>query len=175
MHIPSVYFHKLLMHHQQVANHTLNVVYITSIMVQEMDLYSCEYQALPTAALLHDIAKTEWQTNWFYLPKKMIPQKEWEVMQRHPEISADIAYKMGASEIVCNLIRNHHTKTNSVADAILRAADIYVACREARPYRCRPLTPKEALAEVQKSVPNLVSRALVDALNKNKEVIPYAN
>lgn len=175
MHIPSQQIYKLITRCQPVAEHTINVAFLTSAIIQEiphMELYSDEYRALPYAALLHDIAKVNWRAEWFYLPRYKIPEREWVIMQMHPQFSAQIARELGADDSICSLIENHHNKIDTIADSILRAADIYAACREERPYRRTALTPEESLSEVRKSVPIVVSDALIRVLNKdNKEVM----
>lgn len=131
---------------------------------------------LQDAAMLHDYGKV-------LIPEKVYGKKgsltpeEKEVMKLHSELGYELLKAQGVRESVCKLVKYHHQKPDGtgypefdndfeygIASQILAIADKYSALTEKRCYREKDYEPSEALNEIQKDVPGIISQEVFDAL-----------
>ena len=133
--------------------------------------------ALATLALVHDIGKIGVPDRVLLKPGRL-SAKERRLMQRHVEIGYRIARATPELAPVADYILHHHERWDGTGYPaglkgpeiplpcrILAVVDAYDAMTNPRPYRPVPLSPREALDELQRSAgrqfdPELVGKFL---------------
>ncbi|AUS95718.1 hypothetical protein CDQ84_01485 [Clostridium thermosuccinogenes] len=115
---------------------------------------------IKTAAILHDIGKIGIDDSILRKPLPLT-QAEYEEIQRHPVIGAEIIKDVAFLKDVADIIRHHHERYDgkgypdglkgseiSYEASILAIADVFDAMTSKRPYR-EPLSKEAALEEIR--------------------------
>ncbi|MBM3810349.1 MAG: diguanylate cyclase [Acidimicrobiia bacterium] len=114
---------------------------------RRMGLSREELSALRTAAILHDIGKLAVPGHIFSKPARLTPE-EFEKVQIHPAVGAQILEQAGFPAAVCGIVRAHHEKWDGtgypdklagedipIGARIIAAVDSLDALASARPHR----------------------------------------
>ena len=155
--------------------HSENVQLISIDIGRVMGLKEAEIEALEWGGLLHDIGKIGVPDNVLLKPEKL-NREERTLMNRHPVIGANIIAHVARLAPELPIIRHHHEWYNGsgypdrlIGDEIpklarvLHVADAFEAMTHARPYRMRPLSGEQALAELRKYAGVQFDPVIVDA------------
>jgi len=140
-----------------------------------MRLKEAEIEALEWGGLLHDIGKIGVPDS-VLLKQEKLTRDERALMNRHPVIGANIIAHVGKLAPELPIIRHHHEWYNGsgypdrlMGDEIpklarvLHVADAFEAMTAARPYRMRPLSREQAIAELRKFSGVQFDPVIVDA------------
>ena len=140
-----------------------------------MRLEGRELEALEWGGLLHDIGKIGVPDN-VLLKQDKLTKDERALMNRHPVIGANIIANVAKLAPELPIIRHHHEWYNGsgypdrlMGDEIpklarvLHVADAFEAMTAARPYRMRPLSAEQAIAELRKYAGVQFDPVMVDA------------
>ena len=157
------------------SGHSERVQLISVDMGHVMKLKDDEIQALEWGGLLHDIGKIGVPDS-VLLKQDKLTREERTLMNRHPVIGANIIAHVGKLAPELPIIRHHHEWYNGsgypdrlMGDEIpklarvLHVADAFEAMTAARPYRMRPLSPEQAIAELRKFAGVQFDPVMVDA------------
>jgi putative nucleotidyltransferase with HDIG domain len=154
-------------HAKRVADYAVAVA-------DEMGIKRTERIRIEYAALLRDIGKVNIPAS---LLNKSTPldQKEWEEVQRHAELGAEIVQAVPFLSFLSDVILHHHECWDGsgypdglVGDAIPLASRIlavttdYDAITSERPYH-EPRSPKVAVEEIESGKGSRYDPAVVDA------------
>lgn len=145
-------------HDTGVYQHTLGVSGYAAAFGAQIGLGRGDLGRLVRAALLHDIGKSRIPTEILNKPGRLDPE-EWRLMQRHPDIGADLLTAQGGYEAeVIAVVRHHHERLDgtgypgrlagrAIPDLvrIVAICDVFSALTERRSYR-QPSTAAQALA-----------------------------
>lgn len=141
-----------------VYQHTLGVAGHAATFGAQIGLGRADLARLVSSALLHDIGKSRIPTEILNKPGPLNPE-ELRLMQRHPDIGADLLRAQGGFEdAVIDVVRHHHERLDgkgypdrlsgpAISDLvrIVTICDVYSALTERRTYR-QPASAAEALA-----------------------------
>jgi len=140
-------------HSQRVADYAVNIG-------RQLHLSSGEMDVLRYAGQLHDIGKVGITEDILHKPGPL-DADEWTVVKTHPLIGERIIQPLAFLEEVKDVVRNHHERWDGrgypdglsgehtpVLTRILGVADAFDAMVSQRPYRLRPMTADEAVAEL---------------------------
>ena len=157
------------------SHHSERVQIISVDIGQVMRFKDDELQALEWGGLLHDIGKIGVPDN-VLLKQDKLTRDERALMNRHPVIGANIIANVAKLAPELPIIRHHHEWYNGsgypdrlMGDEIpklarvLHVADAFEAMTAARPYRMRPLSPEQAIAELRKYAGVQFDPVMVDA------------
>jgi hypothetical protein len=157
------------------SGHSLRVKDIAIDVGQTLKLSEGEIEALEWGGLLHDIGKIGVPDS-VLLKQDKLTKEERALMNRHPIIGANIIAHVGKLAPELPIIRHHHEWYNGsgypdrlIGDEIpklarvLHVADAFEAMTSARPYRMRPLTREQAIAELRKYAGVQFDPVMVDA------------
>jgi HD-GYP domain-containing protein (c-di-GMP phosphodiesterase class II) len=157
------------------SGHSERVQLISVDMGHVMRLKDDEIQALEWGGLLHDIGKIGVPDS-VLLKQDKLTIDERALMNRHPVIGANIIAHVGKLAPELPIIRHHHEWYNGsgypdrlMGDEIpklarvLHVADAFEAMTAARPYRMRPLSREQAIAELRKYAGVQFDPVMVDA------------
>ena len=160
---------------EYTANHSKRVQQISVDIGREMRLSQPELEALEWGGLLHDVGKIGVR-DAVLLKQDKLTRDERTEMNLHPVIGATIIAPVARLAPELPIIRHHHEWYNGsgypdrlIGDEIpklarvLHVADAFEAMTAARPYRMRPLTTEQALAELRKYSGVQFDPAVVDA------------
>lgn len=127
---------------------------------QKLDCTPQEIQVIEWAALLHDIGKIGVPDEILLKPDKLT-QEEWLIMQKHPEVGAEIVTPIKKLADVVPLIRTHQEKYDGtgypeglrgeeipLGSRILAVVDAYSAMTDDRVYRSG-ISHEEAVEELR--------------------------
>jgi putative nucleotidyltransferase with HDIG domain len=131
------------------------------------------------AALLHDLGKMAVSNAILEKPGKP-DEAEWQVLRKHPALTAQILQSIRGFEELAEIAASHHEKLNGtgyhrglVADQlpldarILVVADVFDALSANRPYR--EALPRETVFEiVRKDSPHALDADCVEALDQSR-------
>ena len=145
-------------HEIGVYQHTLSVSGYAAAFGAQIGLGRTDLGRLVRAALLHDIGKSRIPVEILNKAGRLGPA-EWRLMQRHPDIGADLLQAQGGFEReVIAVVRHHHERLDgggypdglrgaAISDLvrIVAICDVFSALTERRAYR-QPASPAEALA-----------------------------
>lgn len=125
-----------------------------------MGLPEKKVQDIQTAAILHDIGKIGIDDSILKKPLKL-SQEEYEFIQMHPVIGAEILKDVDFLKDIANIIKHHHERYDgkgypdrlkgeeiSIEASILAVADVYDAMTSDRPYR-KGMDKETALNEIK--------------------------
>ena len=157
------------------SGHSMRVKDIAVDIGQVMKLTEDEREALEWGGLLHDIGKIGVPDS-VLLKQDKLTKEERALMNRHPVIGANIIAHVGKLAPELPIIRHHHEWYNGsgypdrlMGDEIpklarvLHVADAFEAMTAARPYRMRPLSREQAIAELRKYSGVQFDPVMVDA------------
>jgi hypothetical protein len=157
------------------SGHSERVQVISVDMGRVMRLKDAEIEALEWGGLLHDIGKIGVPDS-VLLKQDKLTRDERAMMNRHPVIGANIIANVAKLAPELPIIRHHHEWYNGsgypdrlMGDEIpklarvLHVADAFEAMTAARPYRLRPLSSEQAIAELRKYAGVQFDPVMVDA------------
>ena len=140
-----------------------------------MRMKDTELEALEWGGLLHDVGKIGVPDAVLLKPDKLT-MDERTLMNLHPVIGANIIANVSKLAPELPIIRHHHEWYNGsgypdrlMGDEIpklarvLHVADAFEAMTHARPYRMRPLSTEQAIAELRKYSGVQFDPVMVDA------------
>lgn len=150
-----------------VYQHTLGVAGHAATFGAQIGLGRIDLSRLVRAALLHDIGKSRIPSEILNKPGPLNPE-ELRLMQRHPDIGADLLRRQADCEpAVIDVVRHHHERLDgkgypdrlsgaAVTDLvrIVAICDVFSALTERRAYR-QPASAAQALAIMTDSVGHL--------------------
>ncbi|WP_457103770.1 HD-GYP domain-containing protein [Methylobacterium sp. P5_C11] len=145
-------------HEIGVYQHTLGVAGHAATFGAQIGLGRTDLTRLVRSSLLHDIGKSRIPVEILNKPGPLNPE-ELRLMQRHPDIGADLLRAQGDfEEAVVDVVRHHHERLDgkgypdrlagpAISDLvrIVTICDVFSALTERRTYR-QPASPAEALA-----------------------------
>lgn len=159
---------------QYTGEHTQDVYTLASQLGERMELEEEEVRMLGYAARLHDIGKIAIPDAVLNKPGKLDAQ-EWQVMQTHAQLGADIVSRIPALRSLAPIIHAHHERWDGagypqqlvqeeipLGARIIAVADSYGAMTTNRPYR-QASSPEWALAELQRCAGSQFDPRVVDA------------
>jgi hypothetical protein len=157
------------------SDHSENVQLISVDIGRVMRLKDDEIQALEWGGLLHDIGKIGVPDAVLLKPDKLTRDERIQ-MNLHPVIGANIIAEVAKLAPELPIIRHHHEWYNGsgypdrlMGDEIpklarvLHVADAFEAMTHQRPYRMRPLSAEQAIAELRKYAGVQFDPVMVDA------------
>jgi len=157
------------------SDHSENVQLISVDIGHVMRLKDDEIQALEWGGLLHDIGKIGVPDSVLLKPDKLTRDERIQ-MNLHPVIGANIIAEVAKLAPELPIIRHHHEWYNGsgypdrlMGDEIpklarvLHVADAFEAMTHQRPYRMRPLSAEQAIAELRKYAGVQFDPVMVDA------------
>ena len=157
------------------SDHSENVQLISVDIGRVMRLKDDEIQALEWGGLLHDIGKIGVPDSVLLKPDKLTRDERIQ-MNLHPVIGANIIAEVAKLAPELPIIRHHHEWYNGsgypdrlMGDEIpklarvLHVADAFEAMTHQRPYRMRPLSAEQAIAELRKYAGVQFDPVMVDA------------
>jgi HD-GYP domain-containing protein (c-di-GMP phosphodiesterase class II) len=157
------------------SGHSERVQLISVDIGRVMRLKDDELEALEWGGLLHDIGKIGVPDS-VLLKQDKLTKDERVLMNRHPVIGANIIAHVGKLAPELPIIRHHHEWYNGsgypdrlMGDEIpklarvLHVSDAFEAMTSARPYRMRPLSTEQAIAELRKYAGVQFDPVMVDA------------
>ena len=141
-------------HSRRVAEYALSLA-------KALRLPQATLDSIEKAALLHDIGKVGVPSAILNKKGPLSPE-EWEIVKRHPVLSAEVLKALSELSASLPAVYYHHEHFDGsgypegieggripLEARILSLADAYDAMTSPRPYR-GPLTPEEAIAEIRK-------------------------
>jgi hypothetical protein len=160
------------------AGHSRRVQQISVDIGRVMRLSAGELEALEWGGLLHDVGKIGVPDHVLLKPDRLT-REERAMMNAHPVIGANIIAPVTKLAPELPIIRHHHEWYNGsgypdrlIGDEIpklarvLHVADAFEAMTAARPYRMKPLTNEQAIAELRRFAGIQFDPAIVDAFAK---------
>lgn len=124
---------------------------------KNLGISDSELDAVRAASLLHDIGKLAVPEHILSKPGRLTPE-EFEKMQIHPIVGAEILNRVQFPYPVVPIVRSHHEKWNGrgypdglsgeaipIGARILSVVDCFDALTSERPYR-RAMSPQEAMS-----------------------------
>ena len=128
-------------------NHIRRVQIYATAVARELGMSELEVQAVKTAALLHDIGKLAVPDHILSKPGPLTPE-EFQKVQAHPQVGADIIATVPFPYPVAPLILSHHERWDGrgyplglkgedipLAARIFAIVDVWDAITSDRPYR----------------------------------------
>ncbi|MCK9595122.1 MAG: HD domain-containing protein [Candidatus Omnitrophica bacterium] len=156
-------------------SHSENVAKYAVAIARNMGLSIKENELIRDAAALHDLGKIGISDSILLKPGGLTPE-EWETIRKHPETGAQILEPLTFLSDVIELVRQHHEHFNGsgypkglqgdnihIGARIIHLADAYEAMTSARSYRKVPLSPEQAIAEVERNAGIQFDPDVVDA------------
>ncbi len=162
------------------ANHSHRVKEIAVDIGRAMKLPDRELEALEWGGLLHDVGKIGVPDD-VLLKQGKLTKEERAKMNRHPVIGANIVARVERLAPELPIIRHHHEWYNGSGypdrlvgteipklARVLHVADAFEAMVAQRPYRMRPLTTEQAIAELRKFSGIQFDPVVVDAFVRTR-------
>jgi len=162
------------------SRHSHRVKEIAIDIGREMRVSEAELEALEWGGLLHDVGKIGVPDS-VLLKQERLTREERMLMNAHPVKGAEIIAPVTKLAPELPIIRHHHEWYNGsgypdrlMGDEIpklariLHVADAFEAMTAARPYRMKPLSQDQALAELRKFAGIQFDPVVVDAFVRTK-------
>ncbi|MEX2647302.1 MAG: HD-GYP domain-containing protein [Gaiellaceae bacterium] len=139
--------------------HSARVAEHVARLATALDLPASDVSRLRWAGRLHDLGKIAVDSSILAKPTGLTAG-EWEVMRRHPRLSARLLRRFRFASAASQAVEYHHERFDGtgyygiaqgeipLASHFLTVADTYDAMVSGRPYRAG-LRPQEALAEIE--------------------------
>lgn len=167
-------------------DHAMRVAAWAQALARELQLPEPEVELLTYAGFLHDVGKIDVDRRILRRPGALSPA-DWEVMKRHPLLSAERVKPLRALHPVLPAIRHHHERFDGsgyplglkgedipLGARILAVAESYDAMVSLRPHRAA-LTGEQARQELVSQAGKQFDPAVVDAfmsvLDREREII----
>jgi putative nucleotidyltransferase with HDIG domain len=146
-------------HDKTTFDHSINVAILSLVYANHVGFQREEIFKLGFGALLHDIGKKEISREIIQKPDDLT-EKEWNVIQRHPEKGKTLLEQGGFDEAVVRIAHEHHEKPDGAGypngkseiskyARIVSVIDAFEALTADRPYR-EPMNPLKAYEILQK-------------------------
>ncbi|MFC2071835.1 HD domain-containing phosphohydrolase [Chloroflexota bacterium] len=162
------------------SGHSQRVADIAVAVAKEMRLPQKIIDRVKLAGLLHDIGKIGVRES--VLSKSGgLTDKEFQHIQKHPEIGEHILAPIADDEEILRLVRGHHERYDGsgypdqlkdtqilLAARILAVSDAYEAMTSERPYR-KAMGDKAASAEIERGRGTQFDPEVADAFLRNKD------
>src|SRR5688572_6453720 len=155
-------------------NHIRRVQIYATAVARELGMTELEVQAVKTAALLHDIGKLAVPDHILAKPGPLTPE-EFQKVQAHPQVGADIIASVPFPYPVAPLILSHHERWDGrgypaglqedeipLGARVLCIVDYFDALTSDRPYH-RGISVDAALALIQQEAGKALDPRVVDA------------
>jgi putative nucleotidyltransferase with HDIG domain len=162
------------------SGHSMQVQVISVDIGRVLRRSEKELEALEWGGLLHDIGKIGVPDAVLNKPDRLT-REERVIMNAHPVIGANIIAPVTKLAPELPIIRHHHEWYNGsgypdrlmgeeipVLARILHVADAFEAMTAARPYRMKPLSNEQAMAELRKFAGIQFDPVMVDAFTKTQ-------
>ena len=159
------------------GGHSIRVSHYALMIGRAMGLDQDELVALELGALLHDIGKMGVPDHILSKPSGLTDD-EFEVMKKHPELSAEILSKLKVFKGVVPIVRHHQEKYDGTGypdglkgteipflSRIVYVADAFDAMTADRPYR-KAFTENIAFQELEKNAGRQFDPQIVKAFKK---------
>jgi len=157
------------------AVHSGDVAELAVHIAQEMGLSETDTEQVEIAARVHDIGKIAVPDSILLKPGPLSDQ-EWEVMKRHPVVSAELIEGLEIYSSVAAAVRHEHERWDGsgypdglkgekipMVARVIAAADIYNALSTNRPYR-PAFSREETLRMIEEMQGKDLDPAVADAL-----------
>jgi len=155
-HIMEANDHYTFGHSNKVMKYAVGICRMLKL--RDEDVYQ-----IKNAALLHDIGKVG-VSSVIVNKNGALTQEEWQKIKKHPEIGAGIIGQAGFLDELMPIVKHHHEKFCGggypdpgmkyydipMGARIISIADAFDAMTSSRPYRDKPLSQEDALAELKK-------------------------
>jgi diguanylate cyclase (GGDEF)-like protein/putative nucleotidyltransferase with HDIG domain len=155
-------------------NHIRRVQIYATAVARELGMSEVEVQAVKTAALLHDIGKLAVPDHILATPGPLTPE-EFQKVQAHPQVGADIIATVPFPYPVAPLILSHHERWDGrgyphglkgedipLGARILCLVDYFGALTSARPYH-EPMAVDAAVVLIEQEAGKALDPSAVDA------------
>jgi len=155
-------------------NHIRRVQRYATAVARELGMSEAEVQAVRTAALLHDIGKLAVPDHILAKPGPLTPE-EFQKVQAHPQVGADLIASVPFPSPVAPLIQNHHERWDGrgyprglkgeeipLGARILFLADYFGALTSNRPYH-EPMRFEAAVALIEQEAGKALDPRAVQA------------
>ncbi len=163
--------------------HSEHVSEIAVEIGQAMNLSESEIEQLEWAGLLHDIGKIGIRDSVLLKPERLT-REERMLMNEHPAKGEEILKDVDQLAKERPLIRHHHEWYNGsgypdrligeeipLLARVLHVADAFEAMTASRPYRPIPLSPAEALEELQRYAGIQFDPRVVEAFGRTRTAV----
>ncbi len=160
---------------QYTGRHSAQVAALCERLATKLNCDPQQTAAIVLAARLHDIGKVGVPDAILNKPGALTT-REWELINRHPAVGANIASLIPSLDSIAPLIRAHHERFDGtgypdrlgahaipLGARIIAVADAYHAITTDRPYRTHR-SHTSALAEIQRCANTQFDPAIVTAL-----------
>ena len=155
-------------------NHIRRVQIYATAVARELGMTELEVQAIKTAALLHDIGKLAVPDHILSKPGPLTPE-EFQKVQAHPQVGADIIATVPFPHPVAPLILSHHERWDGrgyplglkgedipLGARILCLVDYFGALTSARPYH-EPMAVDAAVSLIEQEAGKALDPRAVEA------------
>jgi putative nucleotidyltransferase with HDIG domain len=145
------------------GGHTKRVLDYSLQIGKALGLRGKELEGLKISAILHDIGKIGIPDSILAKPASLT-REEFEIIQGHPVIGAEILKEIKGMEKIVNAIKYHHERWDGKGypenlkgeeiplwARIIAVADTFDALTTSRPYRKR-ISEREALEEIERNI-----------------------
>jgi len=159
------------------AGHQRRVTKLAVKIAQEMGLENNKIEGIRMAGSLHDIGKIYIPAEILSKPGK-ISEAEYNIIQTHPRVGADILKSIDFPWPVSDIVRQHHERIDGsgypnglsgdeilLEARVLAVADVIEAMASHRPYR-EALSLEQALNEIKKNKGKLYDEKASEAAIK---------
>jgi len=166
------------------AGHSRRVATYTVTTAKAMRLPEEQMDRLEYSAWLHDVGKLAVPDQILQKKAGLTPE-EWEQMKKHPETGANILKQIQMLGRDVDVILHHHERWDGegypdfirgsdipLGARIIALADAYEAMTSVRPYRSRPFTTEEAIAELRGNAGTQFDPDLVEVFIKAVASLP---
>ncbi len=157
------------------AVHSSDVADLAVRIAEEMNLSQVEIEKVEIAARVHDIGKVA-VPDAILLKPGPLTDEEWEVMKRHPLVSAQLIEGLEIYAPVADAVRHEHERWDGsgypdglrgeaipMISRVIAAADIHNALSTDRPYR-GAFSPKETVEMIRQMHGTDLDPDVADAL-----------
>ncbi len=158
------------------ARHGRAVTVLALRLAMSIDVTLATSPSFRLGCLLHDAGKLAIPADVLSKPGAL-DEAEWALMRRHPVIGARMCELAAAPPQTIEIVRHHHERWDGdgypdrlsgdripLAARILATCDALDAMTSERPYRERPLSRDEALAQIEAQRGTQFDPEIVDAL-----------
>ena len=158
-------------------NHIRRIQIYATAVARELGMTELEVQAIKTAALLHDIGKLAVPDHILAKPGPLTPE-EFQKVQAHPQVGADIIATVPFPHPVAPLILSHHERWDGrgyphglkgedipLGARILCLVDYFGALTSARPYH-EPMAVDAAVSLIEQEAGKALDPRAVEAFRR---------